>query len=1188
MSQSNSLIHESSPYLLQHAYNPVNWYPWNEEALKLAREKQLPIFLSIGYSSCHWCHVMEKESFNDPDIAQLMNDAFICIKVDREERPDLDELYMQATLALNNGQGGWPMTVLLTPDTQEPFFASTYLPPYDTPERPGLSSLIPHIQEAWKNAPDQIKHQAKHLMDQLRKNQEEHVQKSLGAQVIHDAVAYAKENFDLEYGGFGRPPKFPPCGTLSLLMRYAHRTQDSQARQIVERTLNAMAFGGIFDHLGGGFARYALDEKWRIPHFEKMLYDNALLTRLYTDAFSFTHNAVYRQVLEQTIEFAKRELLSPSGGFYSSIDADSDGEEGAFYTWTHEEVKALLSPEELPVICAYYGITEEGNWEGTNILHSPLAAQCIAANLQLPLDEFFNRLGSGRIKLIKAREQRTPPSKDEKIICSWNALMIDALAEAGRVLNKLEVIQLAEHVADFLMTHLFQDPHLHRIFCKENIYGTALLEDYAYLAQALITLYEATGKELYLSQAKHLSEIMVKRFLDPSSGAFFSTPHDYEPLCMRRKEGLDGSLPSPNAVAAHILARLSSYYQSPELLQKATQAIEAHGETIEAHPHGFYWSLCTLDSIIEGPVEMVLCGDPELPSTHSLQREFYQYYLPRRTLITSIPNAPSTLPLAKGKERQGGFSTLYLCKNKCCLSPVTQTSEIPQRIEELSFDPSPLLLAGKATPEDTQHHIADLSPFARRELGSTGLQVTCLGFGTYRIADEIAEHRDALRLALKEGCNVIDTSTNYADGQSEHCIGRILRENGSRNALVVMTKVGYVQGHNLLWEKQREKEGTPTPEMVKVSGDCYHCIHPQFITEQIQQSRNRLQLQTLDIVLLHNPEYFLQTAENSLAGGSFQHKQEFCRRTEAAFKCLEKHVAEGIIQYYGVSSNTLIEDPALPTTVSLDLLWKAAEKAGGENHHFRVIQCPLNLHEEGAVNCKNQEGSTLLEAAREKQLGVFINRPLNAIVDQEMIRFADVSIPEDGIDFPAYLERMQELETLWKDKFAPQVITKPHSTPPREFFNYAEILHSLYQKTPPFLMWEQIRDQQLLPRVQHIFSLLDPHLMKKQAHPWQEWKGAYLSHFQILLHGIHRKAALAQNEKNQNIHRSVDSFLPEDKRKQSLSQKALWTLASTPGVTCVLNGMRRTHYVKDSMEILKWEPLEDVDTIFLAVKSLLN
>ena len=677
---TNRLIHETSPYLLQHAHNPVDWHPWGEEALRRAKDEDKPILLSIGYSACHWCHVMERESFENEAVAQIMNEHFVCIKVDREERPDLDEIYMAATVAMNNGHGGWPMTVFLAPD-QLPFFTGTYFPPEDRYGRPGFSSILLKIAGLWKTDRPALLQQGTNLTEHLRRQAVSMPAQSVGNEAIEEAVTQLSREFDPIYGGFSAAPKFPPSTALSLLLRVHHRTGDTELLRIVRVTLDGMAKGGMYDQIGGGFARYSTDEKWLVPHFEKMLYDNALLARIYLEAYQVTKEPFYKRIATEILDYEIREMTSPEGGFYSSTDADSEGEEGKFFVWTPDEVKTFIGEEEARRLCAYYDITEAGNWEGKSIPNTPRTLEQIASWLKISPEALKTSIESSRKKLYEARQKRIPPGLDDKILTSWNGLMIGALAEGARILGNPQYRIAAERAADFILKTLrTPDGRLLRTYRSGKAHLNAYLDDYAYLCEGLIDLYEAGGSVGYLTEAAGLAERILSDFGTEDGGGFYNTSRDHERLILRHREGHDGATPNANASAALALARLSFHLNREDLRKAAASAVTAYGAVIDRFSRAFCKSLAVVDLLLEGPIEIALVGEPGEADYEALRQEIDMRYLPNRVLAHLDPAVASkeglTLPLLEGKGRVNGKAALYLCYNFTCSSPITDPSQI--------------------------------------------------------------------------------------------------------------------------------------------------------------------------------------------------------------------------------------------------------------------------------------------------------------------------------------------------------------------------------------------------------------------------------------------------------------------------------------------------------------------------------
>ncbi len=594
-SEHNRLIHENSPYLLQHARNPVDWYPWGEEAFGRARNEDKPIFLSIGYSTCHWCHVMERESFENETIAKILNEHFIPIKVDREERPDIDEIYMNATQIMT-GSGGWPNSVWLTPDGR-PWFAGTYFPPEDRFGRRGFKKILLALAEYWATSREEVDQQAAQLSDamqQFASGASEAGIGSLSRTPVEQAIAALRSSFDDKRGGFGGAPKFPPHGSLRLLLHEYKRTGDESLLEMVTLTLDAMAEGGIHDHVGGGFHRYSTDERWLLPHFEKMLYDNAQLSRTYVDAFLIIGDPRYRAVAEQTYDWVLREMTDEQGGFYSALDADSEGEEGKFYLWSRAEIISILGEERGDRFCRVYGVEETGNFRdpatghapGTSILYLPRSLDVTAEIEKMGADDLSAQLTEDRRTLLDVRERRIWPHLDDKVLTSWNGLMIGSLAYGGHHLGKPEYIAAAEKAADFILTRMRDGDRLLRSFRNDRASVAAYLDDYAFLADGLLDLHAVTGNQRYLDEAMALVSTLIKHHHDRAGGGFFFVADDHEDLLTRSKDPLDKAIPSGNGVAAGVLVRLSELTGDDKYRDLARTTLRTFVNFMERAPRG--------------------------------------------------------------------------------------------------------------------------------------------------------------------------------------------------------------------------------------------------------------------------------------------------------------------------------------------------------------------------------------------------------------------------------------------------------------------------------------------------------------------------------------------------------------------------------------------------------------------------
>ncbi|WP_333870971.1 thioredoxin domain-containing protein [Desulforamulus putei] len=677
---TNRLINEKSPYLLQHAHNPVDWYPWGQEAFDKARQEDKPIFLSVGYSTCHWCHVMERESFESEDVAEVLNKHFVPIKVDREERPDVDQIYMSVCQALT-GSGGWPLTIMMTPD-QRPFFAGTYFPKKASYGRPGLIEILEQIAQLWKSE----RHRLLEVGDQLTRHLQREATSSPGKlppDILDKAYRLLERNYDTTYGGFGASPKFPTPHNLMFLLRYYQKTKQQKALTMVEETLDAMHRGGIYDHIGFGFARYSVDRKWLVPHFEKMLYDNALLALAFLETYQVTGNPRFGRVAREIFTYVLRDMTSPEGGFYSAEDADSEGVEGKFYVWQPQEVIDILGRVDGELFCRYYDITPGGNFEGSSIPNligqNPLQ---FAEELGISLEDLVEGLEKCRVRLFEEREKRIHPYKDDKILTSWNGLMIAALARGARVFRSERYREAAERAAAFIF-HKLRRPDgrlLARYRAGEAAYP-AYLDDYAFLVWGLLELYEATFDPGYLEKAAGLTEDMIELFLDREHGGFFFYGKDSEQLISRPKEIYDGAIPSGNSVAAVNLFRLARLTGKTRFEELAHQQLKSFARELERYPAGYSFFMMAAYLSQEPPLEIVLSGKREDPDLRQMIHTVQRAFLPNAVMVvryegTDVDKLAEWLPLTKDKIPVEGKATAYICKNFACREPVTDSGQL--------------------------------------------------------------------------------------------------------------------------------------------------------------------------------------------------------------------------------------------------------------------------------------------------------------------------------------------------------------------------------------------------------------------------------------------------------------------------------------------------------------------------------
>lgn len=689
--KANKLINEKSPYLLQHAYNPVEWYPWCEEAFEKAKREDKPIFLSIGYSTCHWCHVMEKESFEDEEVAKLMNDTFVSIKVDREERPDIDGVYMSVCQMITGG-GGWPLTIAMTPD-KKPFFTGTYFPKYNRFGRIGMIELVTKLKDIWNNRREEVLNSAEEITKSINQIADKKSEEEIDENIFDKAFSEYSRRFDKDFGGFGNAPKFPTPHNLLFLLRYYRRTKNLSALEIVEKTLTQMRKGGIYDHIGFGFARYSTDKYWLVPHFEKMLYDNALLLMAFSEAYQITANKFYKTTSEEIIEYVLRDMTHPEGGFYSAEDADSEGEEGKFYLWTETELRQLLSKDEADFIIKVFNIEPNGNWydeargvrTGNNILHLKKSFKELADDLSISENDFIKNLSSIRKKMFEWREKRIHPHKDDKILTDWNSLMISALVKSSIIFDKKYFLDAAMRAERFIKKYLYTDKKLLHRFRDGESAVDGNLDDYSFFIQAQLDLFEATSETEYLQTAITLNEILSKNFWDKNHGGYFFTSEDAEQLIVRQKEIYDGAIPSGNSIQLLNLVRLYKITGDNLYFDLAQKHIKTFASDVNRMPSVFAQFLCGLDFLFGPSVEIVITAKDRNLSDE-IVKKISLVYFPSKVIINmnelNRQKLPELIPYLKDYKIDEK-PTIYLCRDFVCEKPTNNVDEVIQRIAEL-------------------------------------------------------------------------------------------------------------------------------------------------------------------------------------------------------------------------------------------------------------------------------------------------------------------------------------------------------------------------------------------------------------------------------------------------------------------------------------------------------------------------
>lgn len=684
----NRLIYEKSPYLLQHAENPVMWHPWGEEAFQKAKEEDKPIFLSIGYATCHWCHIMAHESFEDEEVARILNKDYISIKVDREERPDIDNVYMLVCQVLT-GRGGWPLTIVMTPDGK-PFFAATYIPKNGRMGMSGLIELLTKVVDLWRNDRGRILESSEKITEAIQSKSEAMDDSDIpGTEILHRAYEEFNGIFDSIRGGFGDAPKFPTPHQLSFLLRWSNRSNNSNALDMVEKTLVSMRNGGIFDQIGYGIHRYSVDNKWLVPHFEKMLYDQALLSIACVEAYLRSGKGTYAGIAEDIFKYVLRDMISPEGGFYSAEDADSEGKEGTFYLWTPDEVKKSIGNEIGEIFCRFYDITQEGNFEeGKSILHIPVDHHTFAERNGMSLNELQMILDEARDRLFEVRETRIHPLKDDKILTAWNGLMIAALSKGYKAFGNIGYAEYARNAADFILQNL-RDPKgfLYRRYREGEKAFSGYLNDYAFLVWGLLELYEATFEVNYLEEAILINKVMIDEFRDNTGGGFYFTGRSNEALIAQFKDPYDGALPSGNSVSALNLLRISRITGDLEYEKMADQLIKAFSKQINANPIAYTQLLLALDFILGPCQEIVISGNPSQSTTNMIEI-VREKFLPNSTVLLkdmSYDNSPleAVSPYIKEMRSIEDKPTVYLCSGNACESPITDEDSLRAAIADL-------------------------------------------------------------------------------------------------------------------------------------------------------------------------------------------------------------------------------------------------------------------------------------------------------------------------------------------------------------------------------------------------------------------------------------------------------------------------------------------------------------------------
>lgn len=1189
MPTESRLAHETSPYLLQHAHNPVDWFPWGIEAHDKAKTEDKPILLSIGYSACHWCHVMERESFANESIAAQMNQSFVCIKVDREERPDLDELYMTATVALS-GQGGWPMTVFLTP-SGEPFFAGTYFPPTNVSGRPSFPSLLARISEMWKTDRKTLLDQAQSLTEQVRATQLLEPKAGVSESALRAACRSLSQSFDEAFGGFGGAPKFPAPGALRLLFRTHRRTGEPELLHMATRTLDGMLEGGMFDQLGGGFCRYSVDRSWLVPHFEKMLYDNAQLADVYIEGFQVTGSATYRRVARQTLDYVLREMQSPRGGFFSSVDADSEGIEGKYYVFSRAEATRAIGEPAATHFCAFYGITDDGNFEGKNVLTARRSIKEVAKEFGIDPGLLIENLELGREKLLAYRQTRVAPDVDDKVLTAWNGLMIRALAHGGRTFGEDRYLASATRAADFLLApaHLGEgmrrpDGGLYRTSRAGRAHQPAFLEDYFFLIDGLLALYEACGTERYLTEAITLTERALSGF-SASDGSFYSTEDGREQLIARPHSGSDSALPSANAVACSVLTRLSVYADRPEWRARALQIPSAFGTKIKRAPRAYCGLLCAVDALLEQPLEIVLAGDASDEQFSEMAMTLGGRFLPGRVEVRLTAAPETATPLTHQRFSAGKPALTYLCQDFTCKRPAETAAELAALLDESEAS---LLetrhrelggqkFEGRATPSATGK-LRDRSPHKGAFTELDGLWVSRVGLGSHRIGLDHPDHRAAVGLALDSGINFIDTSPSFAFGDSERLLGEVLAEKFdsdrlARDQVVLISKVGVFVGPEAE-DLERRRKTAPIPFSCPLDPKAAaqgeqslragaFCLDPELLERQISASLERLKCTHLDVCLIQSPEHYLA------AGKSLE---ELAQALRAAIQHLEAEVSRGRIGRYGVFSNTVCREKSDPLALDITVLVGLAQELNGDAHHFKVLELPINVAESAALSTSG--AARISEKARSLGVSLLACRPLSPIVDNALLRLVDPPPPEEGTGGDALRKaryRVASLEAEFETTFAAQLrLAKKLGEGP--VLPLSGALGQALEHVATREQFELAETTMITPRLRHLLGQLDRAFDGDQK--WSKFREKYVHAVGTWLATV-REASTEKNrvllaELEQRLQTSAEfgALFQTGFAPQTWIERALRPLCESQTITSVLVGLRNPDHVRDVLQVL--------------------
>lgn len=1149
--KSNKLSMEMSPYLKRSSTSEVFWYPWGEEAFERAKNEDKAIFLNIGYTACHWCNRMEKESFSDSQVAAFLNEHFICIKVDKEERPDIDEVYMGATMIFNGGQAGWPMNLFLEYGGK-PFASSSYVPLHDQDGRWGFFSIINWAADQWRSNRQILINEANLVKDSMEKIYSKKQEDILDPSYFDFAVKYLELHWDQSYGGFQqKAPKFFSPSTLQYLMNRYEDKPSEQIKEMLLKTLSHMVKGGVYDLIAGGFSRYSTDREWLVPHFEKMLYDNATLLGIYARAASLFKEPLFKAVSFDIATFILSDMLaSETGGFVSSIDANLGDKEGVYYSFSYEELEKEFPNEELSSLGESLELSQEGNFNGAILPTLSVAHELDNSSFIEVLSGKHQAFLKHRQKLLEYRAYRHKVSKDYKVLLGWNSLVISAFISVYHAFGEGRFLGLAMEQARFLEKHFKSRNSYHRCFMAGKSYGKASLEDLAYLCRALLDLYQATLKVKYLEEARSIKNTLLKDFYSEKNFWFQSASTKEEKLFVSAKEASDPVIANPALVAFECLLFFSHEEKNDNYREKVNQSLYVlarHAKRLPAVYLGYYNLLL---SAMTPALEVSYQGTAEDEifirlNQWGLQNKWVPIIVSHKSSNSAqitIKQKGAELLQTNSLEKLDEFLTNYK-------SVLVSLREFEQN-QEASSKQAQFKQYFKQFP-DIQNHF----------FSQHNWQLSRVGMGAYRVQNQ-EDDIQMLTQVASSGINVFDTSNNYYDGESELAIGKAISKLQSekkfkREDFILLSKAGYIQGDLLELKKLLTSDiGT-----VKLSDDHWHCIDPKHLGEEIQKTKDRLNVKKIDGFFLHNPEYLLEELG----------QDEFYQKIQKSFEFLEAKVKQGEIGFYGVSSNTMAKVNHR-LFVDVRKMMEVATNSLGIQHHFRLLQFPFNLLESEAYTSNEFHGNHLFHYCKQHQIAAFTNRPLNAIFNDRLVRLASVKVPDERYDYDKEYMKLQYLENIWRSKIAPNIKAEGLKQDLKELFTVSEAVKEQLQDCYSEEHWQRF-ETHIFDYALHNLNFFDKHLEAGDPQLWLDFRTDFISTLQNLCEECRRRVLMKNYLITSNIEKVFDKYLSDDRRSLPLSIKSLWLINHVSELASILNGIRRADYLQEVKQMLSL-PLE--------------